>query len=317
MSFRVTGQLGFADAAVEDVVVVNAALERVSAMIDWQRVEAHLVGLRDPGPGRPGFRPLVMFRSLLLANLYGLSDRELEFMLADRLSFKRFAGFALADGVPDHSVLCRFRNMLIERDLLDVLFEEINAQFDEAGLIVRKGTLVDATLFEGAAARPDRKEDAIDKDAAFVSRSGKGTVYGYKAHVGVDQGSGLIRRVITTPANVNDTTPADDLICGDEAAVYADKAYDTHARRADLKARGIKPRIMRRPNRHHPELPPRLKRYNALLTPLRAPVETTFATWKLRMGMRRGRYFGLIKTTGQILLTAIAFNLRRAAALTP
>ena len=93
----------------------------------------------------------------------------------------------------------------------------------------------------------------------------------------------MIRAVPTTPANVNDTTPADELIRGDEAVVWADAAYDTHARRARLKAEGKKPRIARRPDRHHPELPPRLKRYNLLISRRRATVETTFATrWPRR-----------------------------------
>jgi IS5 family transposase len=155
-----------------------------------------------------------------------------------------------------------------------------------------------------------------DPDAAFAKRQGKpGSAYGYKAHVGVDQGSGLVRAVITTPANVNDTTAADELIRGDEAAVYADKAYDTHARRARLKQAGVKPRLMRRPNKHH-ALTPRQQRFNDLVARRRAAVETTFATWKRRMGLTRTRYVGLAKVAGQVLLTAMAFNLRRAAALT-
>ena len=123
--------------------------------------------------------------------------------------------------------------------------------------------------------------------------------------------------VITTPANVNDTVPADRLICGDETAVWADGAYHTHAREAALKARGIKARLARRPNKHHPELPPRLKRYNRLIARRRAAVETTFATLKNRMRLTRIRYVGLAKASAQVLLAAIAFNLRRWAAITP
>ena len=108
---------------------------------------------------------------------------------------------------------------------------------------------------------------------------------------------------------------ADDLIRGDERAVYADKAYDTHARRAGLKRRGVKDRLMRRPSQYHP-LTPRQQRRNALIARRRAAVETTFATWKRRMGFARTRYVGLAKVTGQVLLTAMAFNLRRVAALT-
>ncbi|TCZ75372.1 transposase, partial [Lysobacter sp. N42] len=135
--------------------------------------------------------------------------------------------------------------------------------------------------------------------------------------VGVDQGSGLIRAVVTTPANVNDTTPADRLIRGDERAVWADAAYHTHARERALKARGIKPRLARRPNKHHPALPARLKHYNALIARRRAAVETTFATWKRRMGLTGIRYLGLAKASAQVTLAAIAFNMRRWVALSP
>ena len=133
--------------------------------------------------------------------------------------------------------------------------------------------------------------------------------------MGVDQGSGLVRAVITTPANVNDTTPADGLIRGDEAAVYGDKAYDTHARRARLKSLGVKARLMRRPSQYH-ALTKRQQLCNDLIARRRAAVETTFATWKRRMGLVRARYIGLEKVAGQILLTAMAFNLRRLAVLT-
>src|SRR5262249_15141390 len=94
-------------------------------------------------------------------------------------------------------------------------------------------------------------------------------------------------------------------------AVYGDGAYDTHARRARLQARGIKPRLARRPNKHHPKLPPRLRRYNRLVAVRRSAVETTFATWKNRMGFTAIRYVGLVKASAQVLLSPIAFNMRR------
>jgi IS5 family transposase len=140
-------------------------------------------------------------------------------------------------------------------------------------------------------------------------------VFGYKAHVGVDEGFGFIRSVTTTPANVNDTTPADDLIRGDEVSIWADAAYDTHARRDRLKAEGKKPRIARRANKHHP-LSARLKRYNRLIARRRAAVETTFATMKCRMRLNYIRYVGLTKAGAQVTLAAIAFNMRRWVAIT-
>lgn len=316
MSVKRTGQLGFGEAFAARRGG-SAALDRVSVLVDWSGFERTLSGLRQEGPGRPGYRPLLLFKALLLQAWYGLSDAELEFRLGDSLAFGRFVGLSLEDEVPDHTTLCRFRNRLVRERLLERLFAELDGQLEAAGVILKQGTMLDATLIETqAAGRRAPGETATDPDAAYARRSGKpGAVHGYKAHVGVDQGSGVVRAIVTTAANVNDTVPADALVRGDEKAVLADAAYYTHARQAELKARGITPRLMRRPNRHHPVLPPRLKRLNRLIARRRAAVETTFATWKRRMGLAGIRYIGLTKATGQMLMVAMAFNLRRWAAL--
>lgn len=317
MSVKQTGQLGFADAVVGGIGGVSP-LDRLNGLVKWYRLEKVMSHLRDEGPGRPGYPVLVLFRALLLQSLYGLSDRELEEALVDRLSFRRFVGLSLEEKVPDHSVLNRFRNALTAEGLLPKLFAELDRQLEKAGVMVKRGTMLDATLIEAVSARPDGERPSPDADARFTRRQGKsGSTFGYKMHVGVDEGSGLIRSVIATPANVNDTEPADLLIRGDEKAIWADAAYHTHARQARLKERGVKARIARRPNKHHPELPARLKRYNRLIARRRAAVETTFATLKRRMRMTRIRYVGLSKATGQILMAAIAFNMRRWVTITP
>jgi transposase, IS5 family len=321
MAVKRVGQLGFADGWLGGSVGSNAQLERLDGLVKWYRFEKLVAHMRDAGSaGRPGYPVLVLVKALLLQAMYGLSDRELEEALADRLSFRRFAGLALADAVPDHSVLNRFRNRLVSEGLIDKLFAELDGQLDKAGLVLRRGTMLDATLIEtGASARPPvgREAEASDPEARFVRHAGKsGSTFGYKMHVAVDQGSGLIRRVIATPANVNDTTPADALICGDERVVWADAAYHTHAREAALKARGVKPRIARRPNKHHP-LSARMKHYNRLIARHRSQVETTFATLKHRMGCTAIRYIGLAKASGQLTMAAIGFNLRRWIRLAP
>ena len=324
MSIKQSGQFSFVDALVAGGAGRNDRLDRLSSLVKWYRFEKILARLRpEAGAGRPAYSPLVMFKALLLQSLYGLSDADLEDAISDRLSFRRFAGLGLEETVPDHTTLCRFRNLLIQAGLLEKLFSELDRQLDQAGLILRRGTMLDATVMETSAARPHGPRlgapdaPASDPDAAFTRRQGKpGSSYGYKAHAGVDQGSGIIRTIITTPANINDTVPADQLICGDEKAVLADAAYHTHAREAALKARGIKPRLMRRPNKHHPELPPRLKRLNRLIARQRAAVETTFATLKRRMGLSVIRYRGLAKAAAQVTLAAIAFNMRRWVTLT-
>jgi transposase, IS5 family len=317
MAVKQTGQPSFIEAWLPKGAGANAALDRLSSLVKWYRFEKLMAHLRDEGsPGRPGYPVLVLFRALLLQSLYGLSERELEEALGDRLSFKRFVGLSLEDATPDHTVLNRFRNQLVEQGLLEKLFGELDRQLENAGVILKRGTMLDATLIQAASAPPTQEQPSKDPDARFAKRQGKsGSTFGYKAHVGVDEGSGLIRSVLTTPANINDTTPADDLIRGDATVVWADAAYDTHARRARLKAEGKKPRIARRPNRHHPELPPRLKRYNLLIARRRATVETTFATLKRRMRLTCIRYVGLAKASGQVLLASIAFNMRKWAAI--
>ena len=317
MAVKRTGQPSFVEALMPKGAGANAALDRLAGLVKWYRFEKLIGHLRDEeSPGRPGYPVLVLFRAVLLQSLYGLSERELEEALSDRLSFKRFVGLSLEDATPDHTVLNRFRNQLVEQGLLEKLFGELDRQLDNAGVILKRGTMLDATLIQAVSVPPKEGRPSNDPDARFTKRQGKsGSTFGYKAHVGVDEGSGLIRAVLTTPANVNDTTPADVLIRGDEAVVWADAAYDTHARRARLKAEGKKPRIARRPNRHHPELPPRLKRYNLLIARRRAAVETTFATLKRRMRLTCIRYVGLTKASGQVLLASIAFNMRRWATI--
>jgi IS5 family transposase len=319
MAVKGTGQLSLAEALLGGELRGSSRLQRLAGLVKWYRFEKLLKRLVDDGPGRPAYPPVVMFKALLLQALYGLSDTELEEAIADRLSFRRFIGLALGDAVPDHSTLCRFRNRLMATGLLEKLFGELDRQLEAAGVMLKHGAMLDATLIETAAARPPgRGSPGRDGDAGFAKRQGKpGYIYGYKAHVAVDEGSGLIRTLITTPANVNETVIADQLLRGDERTVLADAAYHTHARARALKAKGIKARLMRRPNKHHPQLPPRLKRYNQLIARRRAAVETTFATLKRRMGVTAIRYLGLAKATGQMILAAMAFNLRRWAALAP
>jgi IS5 family transposase len=319
MSVKRTGQFSFVDALMPQGLGGSTRLDRLTELVKWYRFDKLLAGLRSEGPGRPGYRPLLMFKALLLQSLYGLSDPELEEALGDRLSFRRFVGLGLEDDVPDHTTLCRFRLKLIDEGLLEKLFAELDGQLEKAGVILKRGTMLDATLIETSAVSPPRGEDKpVDPDAAFAKRSGKpGSTYGYKAHVGVDRGSGIIRSVITTPANVNDTVPADDLIRGDEREVWGDGAYHTHRRQAELEARGMKVRLAKRPNKHHPKLPPRLKRYNQLIARKRAAVETTFATLKRHMGLATIRYIGLPKATAQVLLDSMAFNMRRWVVLQP
>jgi len=313
-------QLSFDDALISDVASRNARLARIDDLIDWSRVEAVLAPIYDAPAGQTSYPVLTLFKAQLLGQWYDLSDPALEAAIADRLSFRRFVGLPLDADVPDHSTLCRFRQELARRDLAEAAFEAVLDQIAAHGLVVKQGTLMDATLVEARAGRPSyatgrAARSEVDPDADWTRKHGRST-FGYKMHAGVDQGSGLIRRAVLTPAKTAESEVADALISGDERAVYGDKAYENKHRRARLKAQGINDRIMHRKHKHQSALPVWQQRRNALIRPIRAGVERVFGTLKRVYGYTRVRAYSLAINRVQMLLLATAYNLRRADRLT-
>lgn len=329
MTEREIRQLGFADRAVVSAAGSNEVLDRVSTLLDWGRIGQLLSKVRGGRMGAPAFPALLMFKALLLQRWYALSDPALEEALKDRLSFRRFVGLPLSEEIPDHSTLWRFREALGTK-LCEKLFEEIGRQIEGSGFVVKQGTLIDASLVPSAVTAPRRPEgpmppdatgrpgsklvrSVLDPDAAWT-RKERRYFFGYKLHAAMDQHSRIIRRLLFTPANVNESAAADQLICGDERIVYADKAYDSKARRERLSLRGIANGIMRR---GHPSR--KLTRKECLrnerLAKQRGAIEPLFSLFKNVYGLRRARYRGLERNAAAFTLAAIAINLKRWAVL--
>lgn len=313
------GQLGWTEAFMVPGLGVNAKLEKIDGLVKWYRFEKLLARVRPGETGRPPYAALAMFKALLLQQWYGLSDPGLEEALNDRLSFRRFCRFALDENTPDETTICRFRQALIGAGLHNRLLAELNRQLDARGVLLRQGTMIDATLVAAQAAPPSLAAGAgakspVDQDADWTKQNGKAH-FGYKAHVAMDQGSRLIRCAILTPAKIYESEVADRLIAGDERAVYADRAYEHKERRRQLRALGIKDRIMHRSHKNQPSLPHWQKRRNALISPVRASIEHLFGVMKRSYGYRRVRYFSLERNALQLELLCIALNLRRAAVL--
>jgi transposase, IS5 family len=316
---RNIGQMSLADGLVQ--TSRSSILDEVEAVVDWASLRSLLGRRGSSGAGNSSYPAEVLLRCLLAGIWHNLSDPALEAAIADRLSFRRFVGLSLHDQTPDHTTLWRFRQELAEGGVIEKIFTEINRQLEARNLILKQGTLVDASLMP-ARAKPPRKtrkeaaekpsKPSADRDARW-GRKGKKSVFGYKVHTGVDAGHTIIRRVHVTDASVTDTEPADQLFCGDEKAVYGDQAYYTHARHARLTEAGIKDRLMRRPNKHHPELPPRQKQRNKLIAKVRAAVERPYAVFKENYGLRRLRFFNFKRNQVLIVLACCAYNLRRAA----
>ena len=151
---RSSGQLGFVDQMIRPGKSRSDRFFRaVDQMLDWTPFEERLTIVYNSPKGRPSHPPLMLFKVMLLQRWYSLSDPAAEDALNDRKSFARFVGLGLEETAPDHSVICRFRNELVRRGLMQPLLDELARQIDDKGLVLKEGTLLDAT-FLASAARP-------------------------------------------------------------------------------------------------------------------------------------------------------------------
>jgi IS5 family transposase len=312
-------QMSLVESLLDPRMGLHGKLKALSEVIDWTRLERLASRVRSGEVGRKPYGALAMLKALYLASLYDLSDPALEEALIDRVSFRFFCGFTLGEVTPDETTLCRFRNDCIAAGVLEAAFAEVNRQLDAKKLIVRKGTLLDATIVAAASRRPPvaagSKPSLPQEPGASFTRKGGKSYFGYRVHVGADAGSNLIRRLAFTPAHVNESLVADALICGDEKAVYGDKGYESKVRRAALKASGIKDRIMHRSHKNQDGLPPWQQRRNALIAPRRAPVEAIFGSFKRLYGRARVRYCSFQRNLADFYRLATVYNLRRAISL--
>lgn len=289
----------------------GAFLDRMHSLIPWAEISAELTpALYDGQTGRPGFPVTVLVKALLLEAWFNLSDPELEEQVLDRLSFQRFLGVSDRTDIPDETTICRFRAKLVDIGACDDLFALIQDLIDREGVVVRPGTLVDATIIDAPKGR--RREDGSttrDVGAGFTKKNGSWH-HGYKAHVATDPSGRFIRKVVTTSASVHDADAFDALTAGEERAVFADKAYVSGAKKRDFRKRGVYWGVLDRASRNHP-LSSRQERRNRQKSSVRSHVEHVFGWMKRLMGYRRSRYRGLRKNAAHALLVATAYNLKR------
>lgn len=308
-------QAGFSELFVRQRAGKNGWLDELNRLIDWSKIEELFDDVYASPEGRASFPVLVYVRILLLQAWWGLTDQGVEEALDDRLSFRRFVGLPLDEPAPDHSAIWRFRQKL-QGARLEALFVAVNDQLDALGLVVRKGTLIDATLLKSKARPPRPKEGevaAADPQASLVRRKGKAT-YGYKAHLAVDEGSELVRGVEVTAADIHDSLAFQCLVQGDEARVTADKAYADKKNRKLLAGLGIRDCILRKAHKFR-ALSGAESFVNTVWSQQRAPVERWPAALKGGCRLGRLRYVGLARNTTAVVLACVALNLRRAVRL--
>jgi transposase, IS5 family len=288
----------------------------INEKIDWQKLLAPIervlsqekAGLSSTG--RSSHDLLVIVKCFLLQSMYNLSDPRLEEEIADRRSFQLFLNMASGDSIPDETTICRYRELFARLDLDRKLFASFNRQLADQGLLVGKGTIVDATIKE-AQATPNSHRDT---DAQFTKRRGK-THYGYKGHIGMDKDTDIIHTVEFTTANVHDSEKFDDLLLGTEKRVYADKGYANRERRLKLKERGIQPKIMHTGYRNRP-LTARQRKQNKAFAKIRNAVEKPFAYMKIVLNYTRCRYYDFQRNRFQFSLAVVVYNISRLVTLT-
>jgi len=291
------------------------ALQRINETVSWstliqpleQRLSKEKASLSPAG--RKPHDLIVIVKCMLLQMMYGLSDPRLEEEIADRRSFQLFLGLTSGDSIPDETAICRYRKLFAELELDKMLFKNFNKQLASQGLLIGKGTIVDATIKQ-AQAKPESQRD---KDASFTKRGSK-TTYGYKGHVGVDVKTNVIHSVEFTPANIHDTQKFNDLLLSTERVVYADKGYANKNRKQYLYKQGIRCGILDKGYRNTP-LTQEQKKRNKKLSAIRNRVEQPFAFFKQVLQYTRCRYFDLARNRLQFVLSAVVYNIRKMLSL--
>jgi len=320
-------------ARLDELHEMGDPLARLDEVIDWTLFEPVFGQIPKPEPkglgGRPPFRPLLMFKALVIQNLYQLSDQQLEFQVTDRLSFKRFLALTDADKSPDEKTFWAFRETLTRHQLIEPLFERFHAALQSKGMFARKGQMVDATFVEVPRQRNSREENATikagaapkewedqpekarqkDLDARWTKKRGE-RHYGYKNHVKVDSRSKLIEDFAVTPASVHDSKVLEELIAEGDPTTYVDSAYTGAPCEAIFAARNVKAKPIERAYRNKP-LNGRQKRTNRARSKIRVRVEHVFATMRMCMRSAWNRCIGLTRNRAAIAMTNLVYNMVR------
>ena len=282
-------------------------LGEMEGLVPWARLVALIVPFYPKGArGRPPMGVEKMLRMYFLQQWYSLADEALEDALYDSQALRTFVGIDLGGGeaVPDATTLLYFRHLLERQELTQALFVEVNALLSERGILLREGTLVDATIL---AAPSSTKNKAKARDPEMhQTRKGKQWYFGMKAHVGVDAHSGVVHTLTGTAANVADISETHRLLHGQEKRGQGDSGYTGVEKRAEIVARfpqvkwqvaAKRGRIKAMAEGPRKEVAQALEKAKAQL---RAYVEHPFHVVKNLFRHRKARYRGLAKNTAQL-----------------
>jgi len=264
------------------------------------------------GRGRPPIGLQRMLRMTIAQQCFGLSDEGTEDALYDSQALRQFVGIDLArEDAPDATTLLKFRRLLEAHRLTERIFAAINAHLTERGLILKEGTVVDATIIAAPSSTKNR-EGRRDPEM-HQTRKGDQWHFGMKAHIGADMDTGLVHSLATTPANAADVTCAHALLHGEERLALGDAGYRGVDKRPENQGRAVQWEVALRPGQRR-ALPKnragrQAERIEQLKARVRALVEHPFHWIKNIFGLKKVRYRGLAKNTAQLFTLFALANL--------
>ena len=290
-------------------------LARMEALLPW----AMMLEVIEPvypkaGNGRRPYPLDTMLRIHCMQQWYSLSDGAMEDALYEITSMRLFAKLSLDQAIPDRTTIMNFRHLLEQHQLARQLFDAVNLWLSDAGIMMKQGTLVDATLIEAPCSTKNKRGERDGE--MHQTKKGKQWYFGMKAHIGVDAKSGLTHSLKTTAANEHDLNQVGNLLHGEEAFVFADAGYQGAENReelADVKAQWA---IAMRPGRlkelkKHPRKNKAVIAFERLKSSIRAKVEHPFRIIKRQFGFVKARFKGLRKNDNQLAMLFTLANLFR------
>jgi transposase, IS5 family len=263
-----------------------------------------------PRSGRRGRQPMglaSMLRIYCMQNWFNLSDRQMEDALYEIESMRRFAGFGgVTDALPDETTILHFRHLLEKHNLTVILLEEINARLQDQGLLVSRGTMVDASIIH-APSSTKNQEQSRDPEM-HQTKKGKQWYFGMKMHIGADVDSEAVHSVAITAANEADIKVLPKLLREQDEVIFGDAGYTSEEYKRGSRKLGIRWCVQdkRKPGQN---LSASQKKRNRKHSSIRARVEHVFRVIKRQFGFTMTRYRGLMKNTVQVNMLVGLANL--------
>ena len=310
-------------------------LVKLSLMIKWEKfrpiIERAMKKETRGYGGRPPYDYIMMFKVLILQRLYNVSDGQMEFQINDRLTFMRFLGLSVGDNIPDQNTIWLFRETLVNKGVIEKLFNKFEGILEQEGFLLKEGSIIDATIVEAPKQRNSRQEnDQIkqgeipegwenkpnmlrqkDTDARWLTKNSE-RHYGYKNHVKICRKSKLISGYKVTDASVHDSQAVKDILDKSDShhELYADSAYSGQKIAALLGKKKIRNRIHEKGYSNTP-LTAAQWESNRKKSRIRARIEHVFGYMTNSMKGIYLRTIGKKRANGVIGLMNLTYNMNR------